>query len=147
VSFYAEEEPVKQRPGGVTLIAIAFLVLGAFSLIWSLIVFGFGGLAWVTGAIFDATGMAASGSTNTWQGFLGLLGASLQLVTGFGLLALKRWAWFLAFLAVAVTVIQGISGIFGGGFFALCCGVFGLIIPAGILFYLLRRDVRAAFGQ
>jgi uncharacterized membrane protein (DUF2068 family) len=91
--------------------------------------------------------MAATGSANTWQGFVGLLGASIQLVTGFGLLALKRWAWFLAFVAVAMTVFQGVVGIFGGGFFALCCGVLGLIIPAGILFYLLRRDVRQAFGQ
>jgi uncharacterized membrane protein (DUF2068 family) len=141
------EAPVKQRPGGVTLIAIAFILLGILSLLWSLIVFGFGGLTWVTGAIFDATGMAASGSSNTWQGFIGLFGASIQLITGIGLLALKRWAWFLAFVAVAVTVVQGVTGIFSGGFFALCCGVFGLIIPAAILFYLLRRDVRQAFGQ
>jgi uncharacterized membrane protein (DUF2068 family) len=138
---------VQQRPGGVTLIALAFIVLGVLSLLWSLVVFGFGGLAWMTGAIFDATGMAASGSSSTWQGFIGLLGASVQLITGFGLLALKRWAWFLAFIAVGITVIQGITGIFGGGFFALCCGVLGLLIPAGILFYLLRRDVRQAFGQ
>ena len=71
----------------------------------------------------------------------------MQLVTGFGLLALKRWAWFLAFLAVAITFIQGVTGIFGGGFFALCCGVLGLIVPAAILFYFLRRDTRQAFGQ
>lgn len=138
---------MKQRPGGVTLIALAFIVLGVLSLLWSLVVFGFGGLAWMTGAIFDATGMAASGSSSTWQGFIGLLGASVQLITGFGLLAIKRWAWFLAFIAVGITVLQGITGIFGGGFFALCCGVLGLLIPAGILFYLLRRDVRQAFGQ
>jgi uncharacterized membrane protein (DUF2068 family) len=129
------------------LIGVAFILLGVLSLIWSLIVLGIGGLTWVTAAIFDATGMAANGSANTWQGFLGLFGAGLQFITGVGLLALKRWAWFLAFIAVAVTVIQGVSGVFGGGIFALCCGVLGLIIPAGILFYLLRRDVRQAFGQ
>ena len=138
---------MQRRPGGVTLIAVAFLLLGVLSLLWSLFVFGFGGLTWMTGAIFDATGMAATGSANMWQGFIGLLSASVQLVTGFGLLALKRWAWFLAFLAVAITFIQGVTGIFGGGFFALCCGVLGLIIPAAILFYLLRRDTRQAFGQ
>jgi hypothetical protein len=43
--------------------------------------------------------------------------------------------------------VQGIVGIFGGSFFAFCCGLFGLIIPAAILFYLLRPDVRKAFGQ
>lgn len=89
---------MKRQPGGVTLIAVAFLLLGVLSLLWSLFVFGFGGLTWMTGAIFDATGMAATGSANAWQGFVGLLTASVQLVTGFGLLALKRWAWYLAFL-------------------------------------------------
>jgi hypothetical protein len=112
-----------------------------------LIIFGVGGLTWLTGAIFDATGMAATGSASTWQAFLGLFGAGLQFAVGFGLLAMKRWAWFLAFLGVAVTVLQGTVGIFSGGFFAFCCGVLGLIIPAAILFYLLKRDVRQAFGQ
>jgi uncharacterized membrane protein (DUF2068 family) len=138
---------VKQRPGGVTLLGFVFVFLGIVSLVWSLILLGMGSLTWLTGAIFDATGMAATGSTNTWQAFLGLFGAGLQFVIGFGLLNLKRWAWFLAFLGVAVTVIQGVVGIFSGGFFAFCCGVLGLIIPAAILFYLLRRDVRQAFGQ
>jgi uncharacterized membrane protein (DUF2068 family) len=138
---------VKQRPGGVTLLGFVFVFLGIVSLVWSLILLGLGSLTWLTGAIFDATGMEATGSTNTWQAFLGLFGAGLQFVIGFGLLNLKRWAWFLAFLGVAVTVVQGVVGIFSGGFFAFCCGVFGLIIPAAILFYLLRRDVRQAFGQ
>jgi hypothetical protein len=53
----------------------------------------------------------------------------------------------LALIAVAINVITGVLGIFEGGFFAVCCGILGLIIPAAILFYLLRPDVRRAFGH
>ena len=138
---------MSNRPTGITLLAIVFFILGGLSLMWSLLVFGFGGVSWLTGTIFDATGMQSFGSTSTWQGFLGLLSAAVQIVVGIGLLGLKPWAWILAFVGVAITVVQGIIGIFGGGFFAICCGILGLLIPAGILFYLLRPDVRKAFGK
>jgi hypothetical protein len=44
-------------------------------------------------------------------------------------------------------VIGGVLGMFSGGLWTLCCGLFGLIIPAGILIYLLRPEVRKAFGR
>jgi len=135
------------RPTGITILAIVFLFLGGLSLLWSLIVFGFGGVSWLTGAIFNATGMQSFGNSSAWQGFLGLLSAGVQIAVGIGLLGLKRWAWVLAFIGVGITVVQGIVGIFGGGFFAFCCGVLGLLIPAGIVFYLLRPEVRKAFGR
>ena len=138
---------MSNRPTGITLLAIVFFILGGLSLLWSLLVFGLGSASWITGTIFDATGMQSFGSTSTWQGFLGLVSATVQILVGIGLLGLKRWAWILAFFGVAITVVQGIIGIFGGGFFAFCCGILGLLIPAGILFYLLRPDVRKAFGQ
>jgi hypothetical protein len=33
-----------------------------------------------------------------------------------------------------------------GGLFGLICGSLGLFVPLIILFYLLRADIRAAFG-
>ena len=36
---------------------------------------------------------------------------------------------------------------FSGGFVAVCCGILGLLIPAGILYYLLQPEVRQAFGR
>jgi hypothetical protein len=48
---------------------------------------------------------------------------------------------------VALTVVQGIVGIFGGGPFAFMCGILGLAIPVGILIYLLLPGIRRVFGM
>lgn len=136
---------MKVRPTGITLIAIGFLLLGVLSAVWGLIQFGFGGFAWLTGAIFNATGSAAVGSSSFWSGLIGLAAAAVQLAVGVGLLRMSKWAWTLALIAVGLTVLQGVVGLFSGGFFALCCGILGLLIPVGVLVYLLRPEIRALF--
>jgi hypothetical protein len=136
-----------QRPSGITLLASIYVVLAVLSLIWSLLIFGVGGLSWLTGALFSADDLRSFGGGNTWAGFIGLISAVIQLLVAFGLFGMKRWAWLLAVLGALLTFAQGIIGMFGGGFFMFCCGAFGLIIPGAILFYLLRPHVRAAFGR
>lgn len=135
------------RPAGVTLLAIAFILLGLLSLGWSLLVFGVGAVTGLTGAIFGADSLASFGGANFWHGIVGIAGAVLDLIIAYGLLTLRRWAWALALLGVGVTVITGVLGLANGGFFAVCCGILGLLIPAGILYYLLRPEVRQAFGR
>lgn len=138
---------MRQRPCGITALGLIYLFLGALSLLWSLIVFGFGSVSWLTGSLFGADAMASSGGANAWAGFLGLAAAFIQVVAAIGLLMLKRWAWVLAIIAVGVTVIQGMVGIFSGGLMAFCCGGFGVLLPIGILFYLFLPGVRAAFRR
>lgn len=136
------------RPGGITLLGLLFILLGAFSILWGVLVLGVGGLSWLFGAIASADQMAAFGSNAALQAALGIGGGILQLVVAFGLLGLKKWAWLLAFVAIAASVVQGIVGIVSGaGFFGVCCGAIGLIIPVWIVVYLLRKDVRSAFGR
>lgn len=138
---------IQQRPGGITLLAIVFILLALVSTIWSLLVFGVGGLSWMTGFLFSAEDLRSFGGSNTWAGFIGVISAIIQLIVAFGLLGMRRWAWMLALLGALLTLVQGIFGMFSGGFFVFCCGAFGLLIPGGIVFYLLRPHVRAAFGQ
>jgi uncharacterized membrane protein (DUF2068 family) len=135
------------RPAGVTLLAIVFLILGLLSLLWSMLVFGFGAATSVTGAIFGDQAMTAIGGNQTVNGIVGIVGAVVDLIVAYGLLALKRWAWLLALLGVAISVVTGILGLFSGGLIAACCGVLGLVVPAVIVFYLLRPEVRQAFGR
>lgn len=136
------------RPGGITLLGVLFIILGAFSILWGVLVLGIGGLSWLFGAIASADQLAAFGSNSALQAALGIGGGILQLVVAFGLLGLKKWAWLLAFVGIGASVVQGIVGIFSGaGLFGICCGLIGLIIPVWIVAYLLRRDVRAAFGR
>jgi hypothetical protein len=63
-----------------------------------------------------------------------------------GLLVMKRWAWLLALVGVGSTVVQGIIGILGDGPFAVMCGLLCLVIPLGMLLYLLLPGIRRTFG-
>ena len=135
-----------ERPTGITVIAIAYFVLGILSLLWSGFVFGLGGLGTLFAGLFGAEAMAAASTAGAWSGFLGILAAIVQFAVGIGLLKMKKWAWILALIGVALTVIQGIAGMFSGGPFAIMCGLLGLLLPVAILIYLLTSKVREAFG-
>jgi hypothetical protein len=134
---------MKVRPTGITLLAWVFILLGILSFIWSLIVFGVGGIGSLFGSIFT---LSPQLSSNLWAGFVGMAGGAVQLATGIGLLQVKSWAWYLAFLAIGLNVIQGLLGLFSGGILACLCGTIGLIIPVAIAVYLLRPEIRNLFG-
>jgi len=138
---------MKNRPGGITFLAILLILLGILSLCWSGFAFSFGALTTAFGDRLGALRLGGFGNQAAWQGVVGLVAAIVQIVVGGGLLALKRWAWVLAFLAIALNVAQGVLSMIGGGFFSICCGAFWLLIPLGVLVYLLTPGVRRAFGQ
>ena len=137
---------MNERPVGISILAVAYIFLAIFSLVWSGIVFGVGGLTSLFGGLFGADTVSAWGASSGWAGFVGIIAAILQFVIAFGLLAMKKWAWFLALLGVVITVIQGIIGVFSGGPFAFMCGILGLLIPIALLIYLLLSGTRQAFG-
>ena len=134
---------MKARPTGITLIAAAFLILGILSFIWSLLVFGFGGLSSLFGSIFT---LSPQLSSNLWAGFVGMAAGAVQIATGIGLLQMKSWSWYLAFIAIGLNIISGLFGLFSGGLLACFCGTIGLIIPLAIAIYLLRQEIRDLFG-
>jgi len=136
---------MEERPAGITLIVTLYFILGGLSLLWSGLVFGWGGLSSVFGNLFGAGQVLAYGEAIAWSGFLGLISAVVQIVVAFGLLGMKKWAWILALIGAGLTIIQGVVGMFGGGAFAFMCGSLGLILPVFILVYLLRPGVRSAF--
>ena len=137
---------MEKRPAGITLIVTLYFILGGLSLLWSGLIFGWGGFSSLFGSIFGAAQVLAYGETIAWSGFLGLINAVVQIVVAFGLLGMKKWAWVLALVGVVLIVFQGLVGIFTGGAFAVMCGSIGLIVPVIILVYLLRPDIRRAFG-
>ena len=136
---------MQQRPAGITILAIVYILLAMLSLLWSLFVFGFGGVTATFGTLFGAENMAVTGVNSVVSGTLGIITAIVELVVAYGLLKLRPWAWLLAIIAVGLNVVGGILGMFGGGIWAFCCGLFGLIIPGAILIYLFRPHVRQAF--
>ena len=137
---------MEKRPVGISLIVTLYFILGGLSLLWSGLIFGWGGLSSLFGSLFGAEQVLAYGETIAWSGFLGLINAVVQIVVAFGLLGMKKWAWVLSLVGVALIVMQGLVGILSGGAFAIMCGSIGLILPVIILVYQLRPDIRGAFG-
>lgn len=111
-----KESQRKNRPGGITFLAILLILLGILSLCWSGFAFSFGALTAAFGDRLGALRLGGFGNQAAWQGVVGLVAAIVQIVVGGGLLALKRWAWILAFLAIALNVAQGVLSMIGGGF-------------------------------
>jgi hypothetical protein len=132
-----------KRPIGITVIAIVFLILGILSFVWSLLVFGFGGMSSLLSSLFT---FSVNVTESFWSGMLGMVTAAVQFAVGIGLLRMSGWAWYLALIGAGLAVIQGIVGMFSGGFFVFFCAAFGLIIPLIIVLYLLRPHIRAMFG-
>jgi hypothetical protein len=135
-----------KRPTGISIIAIAYIILAILSLVWSGLIFGVGGLSAVFGGLLGAEGVSAFGISSGWVGFMGIIAAIVQFIVGFGLWYMKKWAWILALIGAVLTIVEGIIGIFGGGPFAFMCGSLGLAIPIIILVYLLLGSTRQAFG-
>jgi hypothetical protein len=137
---------MKERPAGITLTAALFLALGVLSLLWGGLVLGIGGLSALFGNLFGAENMISFGQTSGWSGYFGIITAIVQIVVGFGLLGMYRWAWILSLVGLALTVILGVIGMVSGGTFGFICGSLGLIFPVILLVYLLSKNIRHAFG-
>ena len=137
---------MEKRPTGISVLFWVYLILGILSLLWSSMVLGIGGLSALVGGIFGLDAVSTFANTSAWSGYLGIITALVQIIVAFGLASMKKWSWILAIIGLGLTFIQGAVGMFSGGVFALMCGSLGLIVPAIILFYLLKADIRAAFG-
>lgn len=137
---------MQKRPTGISILFWVYLILGILSLLWSGMILGIGGLSALFGGFLGLENVSDFGNSSAWSGYLGIITALVQIIVAFGLASMKKWAWVLAILGVGLTVVQGVVGIFAGGMFAFICGSLGLVVPAIILFYLMRTDIRAAFG-
>jgi hypothetical protein len=80
------------------------------------------------GSLFGAESVAATGVNSVVSGTLGIITAIVELIVAFGLWKLRPWAWLLAIVAVGLNVVGGALGMFSGGIWTFCCGLFGLII-------------------
>ena len=137
---------MKKRPVLITLIAAFFIILGLLSLIWSGLIFVGSGLTSAFSGLFSFDAINETASSGVWSGFFGIVAGIVQIAVGIGLVRMSSWSWYLAVLAIGLSVVQGFIGLFNGGTFALLCGVIWLLIPAGLLVYLTRASMREMFG-
>jgi len=151
------------RPTGVTILAVLFVIGGAFALL--------GGIGTLAAIPFAANimpnavnnGLELNGSplTSSQQSaliegtgpILTVVGAVLiplgvaSLIVGYGLLKAKRWAWSIAIVLSAILFAINVISLIGGNMSAITSAVVGMVINGIILYYLSRRNVRQYFGK
>lgn len=131
-----------KRPTGVTVLAVFAIIYGIFNLLLAFLgVVGIGlvGSRVAAAAIKYDTGTLAYAAI--WDAVLGLL----YLVFGIGTFRLKRWAWTTGLVVLVLEVVRTGVGYFISGFgaFSIITSVLALLL----IWYLLRPNVRAAFGK
>jgi uncharacterized membrane protein (DUF2068 family) len=121
------EQTQRQRPLGVTIIAILLIIGGVLGLI-----------ATITGiiAIHSAILQVAL--------IIGLIIAVAEIVLGWGLWTLKRWAFWATVIIEVINIIDAIINYTGSH--SIASLLLAILIPVIILIYLFAdRNVRAAF--
>jgi len=141
------------RPGGVTVIAILDFIGAALCLLMGILsVVGAG--AGVLGAMGQGgQGAAAAGGIMAMiAGALtvfAFVGAAIAALLGFGLWKLKNWARIITIVFAVIGVLFQLFGLVGilahFNVFALIVTLVPLAINALIAWYLLQKDVAAAF--
>ena len=138
-----------KRPGGITILAVLAILSGVLGLMWACIALGFGSFANAfiapVGSFFGGSGQI--GRNAMYSGLGTLLGAAFWIAAGVGALYLKSWAWIVGVVAAGISSLSAILGLFTNGLGWICLTLPSLVLPIGILVYLLMPGVRKAFGQ
>jgi hypothetical protein len=109
----------KQRPLGVTIIAI-LAIIGGIALLSS-------------GAVLIVIGV----------GFVLILLGIAYFVMAYGLWKGKRWAWTITLIISVISIISGIFSITTRHYEV----IIDIIINAVVIYYLYRPNVKAFFGK
>lgn len=114
----------RQRPFGVTIIAILAVLGGIGSILLGFIVLIIPILGIILGGIFVIIGLS-------------------YFVVAYGLWDGRSWAWILTVLISALGIVVGlVSIIIGTG-----GSILYIIVNAIIIYYLFKPDVKAYFGK
>jgi len=133
----------RERPAGVTAIAVAFLLAAAYLLVIGLTMLARPGL------VSMAAGAPLLGGLELAGPYMFLLIALLGIVVGLGLLRLYNWARWAAILAAAIGVLFLLpdvsSAVLDFHFEKLAWGGLGTIVRVMIVWYLFQEPVQVVF--
>ena len=130
---------MKDRPFGVSLIAILLMIEAILQIIAGLALLG------ISMAGFFATPYIGAAAAMTVLGIIAVFIGIIQLIVSSGMWTLEKWAWI---IAVAVCWVDVVFDVIGGIIKTQSFGaVFvSLIIPVIVLIYLYSGGVKKAFN-
>lgn len=129
------------RPTGITILAILALISGLFSLIGALTLFLGGALAAGASGVVGV----ALGALAIFTGLVMLISALLSLAFAYGAWNLKPWGWLLGVVTQGFSLFSSLIALINGSDFG--SQLFSLLVAGGILYYLFRPEIKAAFGR
>ena len=149
----------KERPAGITVIAILIVIGGIFLLIGGISLLGLGAfLSTASEDIIqsndisaDLTQLASLGMIPLVLGVVMLILGIAYLIVSYGLLKGKGWAWIITIIVTIIGLImQIISAIIVGSitssiWYGLASHIVGIIISGVIIYYMFRPHVKAFY--
>lgn len=152
---YTYPPPQRQRPFGVTLLAILEVLAGIFFLLAAIGSF-------LLSAVIDVQEWIDQLGPNFPQGlieaipfFFGIMGivflilAILWFLIAYGYLKGRGWSWTLSVVLLVLSILFNVIGSVSTGFSASgLIGLFvGIAVPIIVLVYLFQSNVKAWFGK
>src|SRR5579863_8598384 len=126
-----------QRPTGVTILAILYLLFGVVALLLGALLAAAGG-----SGVLNSVGYGGlSGIVSVIGGGVAIAGV-LGILVGWGMWSGKGWARLVALVLSVIGLIGGLGSLAIGSF----SGIVSLIIDALVIWYLFRPHVKAYFG-
>ena len=129
---------MNKRPTGVTVIGVLGIIGGILGIIGAIGVFTVGGLATAVGGA-----AAGVGAGIMVLGVIYLILAILELVASIAFLSLKQWAWWGLIIMLAANIVLAIILMIAWRFGA--SSLIGIIIDAGIIYYINTKGIKGAF--
>ena len=140
----------KNRPTGVTVLAVLEILLGLGSLGVGFIL---AAMSAFLGSLMGGVGVSGSDGVTFSAGLFGGLFAAIGAIIGgiiiviglvnfaiaYGLLKGLGWAWILSLIFAVISIIFGIL--------MFPIGIVAIIFDALIIFYLTRSNVKVFFGK
>jgi hypothetical protein len=131
-------DDTRSRPTGLAVIA----VLNGLEGLWLLAVGSmFAGLGLI--GLFTIDPKAVGGYSVLYGILIAAVGV-VHLVVAYALWMFRPWAWLGALLLSVVSILVSLGAY---AFTGQAPTLFSLIVPVIVIVYLLRRDIRAAFGH
>ncbi len=133
---------MSERPTGVTVLAIIFIVFSVLELIGGVALLAFGGfMGAMMGAELPAEAMGMAGlfaGMFTIISFMLIVFGVLGLAVGVGLLGGHEWARILAIVLGVLNIVLGLINIMAGG-------ILNLVFGAIVVWYLMQPNVVSYF--
>jgi hypothetical protein len=128
----------RSRPLGISILAVVNAIEGVVQIWTGTMFLGFG-----IAALFTIEKNAVGGYGAAYGLGLIVVGIVLLIVAG-GYLTLAPWAWLYGVIVNGISLVASILSL---AFTGQGTVVAGIVIPAIILVYLMRPNVKAAFGR